>query len=277
MIDLSNVEKEIILLKATWEIINSAVNNVVFNPKKSDLFKTLEHQRYFGVLIIDLLSKPSGFSFVEKYVQELKNIYTTPNFNNDNSIANLTTAVNNIQNWLKQPVPLDEKGHYADEPMWFPSIEKSINPRFLREDIIFIYGNMSKHKFTQLTSVTNKIKCCFKKAGKEISEIEALLVLNDLHEHLDDNIFIFHAHHMAKHMNHIIWGIYDYLLPEFQKSIQYIGQNGRYKYTIPKGVSNNYTKNIYWELMNDVRSKPYIEKFNFAPDDLRNFYEVNNS
>lgn len=274
-LSFNDIEKEIILLKATWDIVSSAVNEIVFNPSKSALFQTSSHQKYFGILITDFLSEPSSIlGFDKKYIQELSNVCSTPQFNNRDSIQHLKIAVQNIQNWLGETIPFDKIGHYVDEPMWFPSINKSANPHFSREDIIFIYGNMSKHNFTRLDAVANKIRYCFRKNGVTISKTEALLVLEDLYDHLDDNVFIFHANHIAKHMNKIIWGIFYYLQPEFEKSIQYIGHEGEYKYTFPKNVNNGYAKELYWQLMNYIRSAPYLKDFDFPTDDLCNYYET---
>ena len=34
-----------------------------------------------------------------------------------------------------------------------------------------------------------------------------------------------------------------------------------YHFTYPKEINNNFAKSCYWDLMNEVRSKPYINKF----------------
>ncbi|KTF19466.1 hypothetical protein ATS76_02240 [Pseudoalteromonas sp. 10-33] len=70
-------------------------------------------------------------------------------------------------------------------------------------------------------------------------------------------------------INNIRWGIHLYLLPEFQRSHTWINRDeGSYKYLIPCNIKTQFTKNCYWELMNEVRRKPHVQPFS-ADKDLK--------
>ena len=74
-------------------------------------------------------------------------------------------------------------------------------------------------------------------------------------------MLLYHSSIVAKYLNDIRWGIQDYLIKEFEESIQF-KEHGRYEYTIPKSITTDIDQYIYWELMNEVRQKPYVSKFN---------------
>jgi hypothetical protein len=81
-----------------------------------------------------------------------------------------------------------------------------------------------------------------------------------LYEQLHDDILNYHASTVAELLNNIRWAIHDHLLPEFRQS--YRKTSGiLYTYKIPSAVSTPNGENLYWELMNHVRSGPIIERF----------------
>src|SRR5687768_1549344 len=58
---LTDAEIEVIVLKAVWELIDSAVNYVVLSiggedPHSEIRFHTPIHQRFFNIVLVDLLS-----------------------------------------------------------------------------------------------------------------------------------------------------------------------------------------------------------------------------
>jgi hypothetical protein len=58
---LSNIEEEVVFLKAPKEIIDSMVNFEVLtlhgnDPDSSILFKASIHQRFFNIVLVDFLS-----------------------------------------------------------------------------------------------------------------------------------------------------------------------------------------------------------------------------
>lgn len=71
-----------------------------------------------------------------------------------------------------------------------------------------------------------------------------------------------HGSTIAEFLNNIRWGIYEYLKPEFSRSLVRDTKNPpRYWHTYPEDIKNEFAKNCYWDLMNEVRSDPYLRKF----------------
>jgi hypothetical protein len=58
---------------------------------------------------------------------------------------------------------------------------------------------------------------------------------------------------------------HEYLQPEFQRSIVWESHDPpKYRYTCPREVVAPFAKGCYWDLMNEVRSPPYMRRFKVA-------------
>jgi hypothetical protein len=91
---------------------------------------------------------------------------------------------------------------------------------------------------------------------------DALLALADFYERFHTDILAYHASTIAEFLNNIRWGIYEYLQPEFKRSIVWKSREPpNYGYTYPKDVTAEFAKRCYWDLMNEVRSPPYVRRF----------------
>ncbi|GAG41707.1 unnamed protein product, partial [marine sediment metagenome] len=132
-----------------------------------------------------------------------------------------------------------------------------------RIDFTEICGNISKHNFSRLSGVIHKLIEIFKNNSLPLSEENALLIIDEFYEWFHTNIFTYHSSAIAEFVNNIRWGVYEYLQPEFQQSIVFENDEHprRYHYTYPKKINNSFAKSCYWDLMNDIRSKPYMNKF----------------
>lgn len=257
----TNTEKEVIFLKAITELIDSMVNYEVLDllgndPYSEVCFRTRTHQKYFYIVLLDFLSCPDEKVLGKKqsYLEAIRAICQSPNFNKNNSIKNLIKSTQEFINWLKQEVQVEE---------WLPFINTETILSLKRVEFIKICGNISKHNFTRLSGVANKIIGIFKKNAINISFEDALSILDDFYEKFHFDILNYHGSTIAEFLNNIRWGIYEYLQPEFHQSIVYEGTEHpkKYHYTYPKEINNNFARNCYWDLMNEVRSKPYMNKF----------------
>jgi hypothetical protein len=91
---------------------------------------------------------------------------------------------------------------------------------------------------------------------------ESLLALTDFYERFHTDILNYHSSTIAEFLNNIRWGIYEYMQPEFHRSIVWeSGDPPKYRYIYPDAVTSRLAKECYWELMNEVRSAPYMRKF----------------
>lgn len=264
VLKLNNIEKEILILKAVWELISNAVNFATLDlhhkdPDSSIMFKTGYHQKYFSIILVDLLSKPAGFFEIkESYLFALQEVCNDPNFNCTNTIGSLRKSVDAFQEWLDKDVSYDSE--HMSRKLWFPSIDKEINLKIYRSEFIKICGNISKHSFSRLTGISKKIVEIFKRSNEEISLTDALMILEEFYGQFHDDIFIYHGSSIAEFLNEIRWGIYEYLQPEFKNSIV-MEEPPFYRYTYPPNLENKYAKTLYWDLMNEIRSQPYMPRF----------------
>ena len=256
----SGVEQEVIILKAVEELIDSMVNFELMDllgndPDSNILFKSPTHQRFFNIILVDFLSRtdPSGPIEQTSYLGGLSKIVENPYFNENNSVHNLKVATQEFKDWLEQEVEVD---------VWLPSIDTDTKLKISRFDFLKMTGNISKHNYLRAIGVANDLKDILLKSGITVDIKEALLALAEFYERFHTDILNYHSSTIAEFLNNIRWGIYDYLQPEFKKSIVWEGGSPpKYHYTYPKGIQSEFAKACYWELMNEVRREPYMRRF----------------
>lgn len=258
----NNTEKEVIILKAVQELINSMVNYSIFdvfgtNPDVDVWFKTEIHQKYFNIILVDFLSCFDDNFLGEKlsYLEALQLICKSPNFNKNNSINSLTLSTKEFVDWLRKEVLIKK--------IWLPAKNIETDLSIKRIEFIKICGNISKHNFSRLSGVVRDLIEIFKRNKINLSNEDILLILGEFYEWFHTNIFAYHSSAIAEFLNNIRWGIYEYLQPEFQRSIVFENTEHpqKYHYTYPADVKIEFAKNCYWDVMNEVRSKPYMNKF----------------
>ncbi len=260
--NLNKIEKEIIYLLAAMNFIDEMVNfNLLDLHGKTDeselIFKTDIHQKFFNIMLVDFLSCTDKMILNEEipYLRALSNVCTNPSFNQGNSISFLSKSVDNFKEWLNKDILVKK--------VWLPSIELETDLSIKRIEFIKICGNLSKHNFTRLSGVVNELINIFQRNGHNLTFENSLLIFEDFFVWFHENILNYHGSAICEFLNNIRWGIYEYLKPEFNQSIEYIENDElkRYKYTYPDGVDNLFAKNCYWELMNKIKLKPYMNKF----------------
>jgi len=260
VIKSSGIEQEILILKAAKELIDSMVNFELMSllgndPNSNILFKSITHQRLFNIILVDFLSctDPMGPVKQTSYLGGLREIVNNPYFDENDSVHNLKVATQEFKDWLEQEVEVD---------VWLPSIDKETKLDISRFNFLKMTGNISKHNYLRAIGVAEELKEILSKSGITVDINEALLALAEFHERFHTDILNYHSSTIAEFLNNIRWGIYDYLQPEFNKSIVWEGGHPpKYHYTYPKGIQSEFAKACYWDLMNEVRSKPYMRRF----------------
>lgn len=256
--NFNRAEHEVIGLKAIIETIDSMINFEIFelkgySPDTEVYFYSTTHQKYFYIILVDFLSKmDEKLSGKRKTCCDLLiDICENPSFDQKNSISFLKTPVSSLIKWLDEEVEIES---------WFPSIDKDIVLKLKRFDFITICSNISKHNFARLTNTSEKLIQIFKKNNICIDLQKALIIIDEFYERFFHDILIYHGSNLVEMLNNIRWGIHKYLLPEFNKSFKRI-DSICYEYAYPKDVNLDFSKVCYWELMNYVRSKPIVKKF----------------
>jgi len=256
------IEKEIIYLLAIKGLIDEMVNYEMIlllgeSPSSEIRFKTMTHQKFFNILLVDFLSRSDTriIGETQPYLQALTSVCANPHFNEHDSVNSLKDSTKAFTDWLDKEITV--------EKLWLPSIELETNLSIRRREFIKICGNISKHNFTRLSGVTRELIEIFLRNKIKLGDIDALAIISDFYDWFHRDIFNYHSSAIAEFLNNIRWGLYEYLLPEFQHSIVFENDEHpkKYHYTYPSEVDNRFAKECYWDLMNEIRSKPYMNKF----------------
>lgn len=254
--NFTNLELEIIGLKVAIDTLDSMVNRQMLEHVGAQaFFPTEQHQKLFFILLNDFLAKktdavlmPGNLSCFEN----VEKITNHPLLKVDGSTAALKAALDIFSKWLKKEVDLT---------IWAPSLDMELPLHLSREKIIYFASNMSKHHFGHLTDVVKQINNLL--PDQEQPRHNIISALESVYSELNDNILNYHGSTIAEMLNNIRWGIHEYLSPEFHRAYQKT-DDIFYKFDIPKDIKTDFARSCYWEIMNSVRSKPYIERFSVA-------------
>lgn len=263
-LSLSDLEIEVIVLKASLDLIDDMVNRETmcfyFCEHSSEAevgFTTETHQAYFSILLVDFLSRPRGFFISsENYLHRLNAISECPLLG-DSKVEALSGAVKSFRSWLEEKA--------TDVQTWFPTLNLEIDLAIERQLFITICGNMSKHNFTQQTWQAKKLQKLLRENDCNFPIDKCLMALEDFYTRFGEDILLYHATMLAKFLNDIRWGIYEYAHAERSQSVvKWYDENSgltRYKYKYPPGVCSRLGKTSYWDLMNAVMKPPPIPRF----------------
>ena len=260
VVTLTDIEKEVVVLKAIKELVDSIVNLEVLTLSDKDpaevRFRSMTHAKFFNLVLVDVLSKIDEKGFVEPntYLSYLAAITKNPHFNVDGSVDDLAASTQQFRDWLD--------ARFSREKVWLPSIETEMELGLSRIELIKIGGNICRHNFLRAVGISMDVQKIMARNGVDITLDQALLVLPDLNEWLHGDMFLYHSSTIAEFLNNIRWGIYTYLQPEYSRSIvMKDGDPPSYDYTYPDGVVTAFGKDCYWCLMNEVRTAPYVRRF----------------
>ena len=273
-IEYSPLEREIITLAAVWDLIGSMVHYAHFEKDhrldNSILrFKTREASKLFLIILADFLSLPrdgkfgltrptAAGSLGQTYLGHLHHVASEPELPGD--VTLLTSSVISFAEWLD--------GFAEVEDVWLPAIERNGTLRVRRMDYLKNCGTISKHGFTRLGDVVGKLRKILFENGTEVDEGQAYLVMPQFQEWFQDNVFIASSTRVAWHLNEIRWGIFRYLVCEFRRAYtptEIVSGAQMYVYDVPHEITNPLVRSMYWDLMNDMRSPPYMPRFTVDP------------
>lgn len=257
---MTAIEEEVILLKAIKEQIDEMVNLEVLHligtdPNSSVMFRTSTHCKFFNIVLVDFLSRTDKRASVKQtsYLGALSSICNSPNFDSAQSVTSLKESTKVFIDWLEKEVEVST---------WFPSISTEVDVKIKRVTFLKMCGDISKHNFLRAVGVAEDLKETLDLSGVTITIDDALLALTDFYERFHSDILIYHASTIAEFLNNIRWGMYEYLQPEFHRSIVWESRNPpKYRYTYPLEVNTRFAQECYWELMNEVFNPPYIPRF----------------
>lgn len=257
---LSSIENEVILLSNIYDHIGEMVNFSLMDIRGDDpncmiMFKDMNQRKLFFIILCDFLSKTDQKGPIKQtsFLNGLVEICRNPQFSNNDSEFELKIVVNTFVAWLQEKSDID---------IWMPSINQQVKLAISRLDAIKMCGDVSKHNYLRAIGVADKLREVMKSSGLEINQEQALLALPDFYERFHEDILIYLSSHICEFLNNIRWAIHSYLQPEFNQS--YHKPNDElimYSFRVPETIASSYARNCYWNLMNKLRSKPYMQKF----------------
>ena len=265
MTPYTGIEREAVVLQITVETINAMVNHEVlgFSRDASAMqvsFKSLSQQALFNVLLADLM-EPVDEKLLgrrESLLATLSNVVATPLLGNAAEARGLQDAVAALVSWLEEEITVD---------IWLPSIDADVILKLRRKEFIAICGNVAKHNPSRLTRKAERLQKLLEAAGVTIGPRDALRALGDFHDRFHRDILIYHATYLAQLLNDIRWGIHEYLQSVYQSA--YVppmpGAGTHYSFRYPNGLDDPFARDRFWELMNGVRSGPWIQRFTADP------------
>jgi hypothetical protein len=270
----NETEQEVIALNAVWNLIDEMVNWNIF--VKTDVVKdvtlipsTGTHQQLFNILLLDFLTvmdagafdlpRPAnGSSEADKsYLFYLNRIAASPQLNPLSGHL-ISTPTKLFTNWLETECTV--------EGVWLPTIEVQATLTLKRISFIKICGNIAKHSFAGLSRNSKDIAGILSANGVEIEDDQRFLVIPDFYEWFHRNILSYHLGAIAEFLNNIRAGIYDYLLPEWNRAYKQDKDDPtKYSYLVPDTCNRPLSRNMYWDLMNEVRAGLYMPRFEVTP------------
>lgn len=253
----TDLEYEIIGLKVAVDTIDSMVNHQMLeflgtSPAMETRFPNNPHQKLFYILLTDFLSRKTEASLLPgelSVLEQLGVIVSDPAFEKDESAAKLKSAHKALSDWLAKEIIVE---------VWTSSLNLQLSLPLTRHDIVYFAGNMSKHHFGHLSAVIGKIYKLMDDQNRPRHDL--IPALESVYAELHDNILNYHASTIAEMLNNIRWGIHDYLEPEFKRAYRKT-DDIFYEFEVPVGIKTDFARSCYWDLMNSVRGKPYINRF----------------
>jgi hypothetical protein len=267
---LTSTEHESIVLRLAWSQIDDMVNYEMFaTPTGVEdvtlMFRSTTHQRLFNVLLVDFLSQPNEWPFglpmpargaaksERSVLFHLKRICDAPQFSSSSG-STIKPPLDALMQWLEAECEI--------EKVWLPSINLETTLRVPRVSFIKICGNIAKHSFARLSTNVGDICKILKANGTAIDGEQGYLVLPEFYEWFHTNVFSYHSSAIAEFLNNLRWGIYDYLRPELLRSFRRDTPSlMKYRYEYPSDCISPVARAMYWDLMNSVRSEPYMPRF----------------
>lgn len=206
---------------------------------------------------MDFLSKPDGdiFNVNEPILKFLKYEDKKPNFNFYNSVDGLKETASNFDSWLAKEIII--------EHLWLPSVEIQCDLRITRKELLEICGTALKHNLFKLTRQAIKVQKLMLRNGFDI-EIENIFpAFDDFTGYIHEGGYLtYMGQTVVEFLNSIRFEIHEYLSIEYSKSYKKDGSEvGKYVYSYPEFVKNSFGQTMYWDLMNQVRSGPYMKRF----------------
>ena len=261
-ITLNDIEKEVLAINSVINTIDESVNNNILDllgdEDKAVLFKTEYHHRYFNIQLVDFFSEKNK----ENMLDYLNKVFDNPQLNPNFEIILVKEKINKLINWYNSDVEFE---------VYFSELSLTKNLIISRKNIVKICGNMTKHSIKHLSYVQDQLKEILSQNNVNIDRVDVRLLMNDFYSIFNNDYLLRYSSNIAKMLNDIRWYLHYYLLPVYRDSIKKDSNiPQKYSYIIPSNIIDEYSKSIYWDLMNKTRLGPFVKVFE-VPSCLKDY------
>ncbi|PZM77156.1 MAG: hypothetical protein DKT66_28365 [Candidatus Melainabacteria bacterium] len=262
----SELEKEVMLLLAAWELILDLVNydklEMDYFKEGTVMFQNDAQRRLFHVLFADFLSAPRYEAFrpgmtekdkTESFMRLLTRVVEKPLLSTE--VKPLKKAIDNIDKFFGEKFVLND--------MWLPTIDRHATIKIDPKTLLLLCGNHVKHSFSRLEIDARALVKVFKENDIDIGIDEVFMILPEL---LEWFLIVYYQNEksIVNLLNELRWGLYRYIREEFERSFfwkePYMGVR-QYGFNVPKECATRIGSHCYWELMNAVRREPNFPLF----------------
>ena len=273
---MNATETETIILNTAWQHINGMVNRSMLVGYRQDqpttlLPETREHALLFVIRLRDFLSEirafgadsvpfglcraPTDQSPIDRtFIFHLMQVCNAPSFGeNAERLREQTEA---FAHWLE--------GSFDASAVNLGHIDLVSDIRVERYRYLQMCGDIAKHSIPRLSVNARHLRKLLELAGHDITEEQSYLAIPNFFDWFFNDCFCYSISQIAEFLNNILWAIYEYLLPEFQRAWYRI-DDLKYGYRFPHDMTQPVARAIYWELMNRVRQRPWVPAFTVCP------------
>ena len=268
--EVTDIEREAIVLNAVLGMIDDMVNHAIFMPLGEKKFETnllpttSEALRQFGTLLRDFLSPVTGrsggplpFGLPKPPNGDLATDHTTLFYLRligadpliGTAIEPLRETVSAFAEWLEERAFVPK--------VWLSNISVELDLKIKRIDFIRISGDIGKHNFLRLAGQARRIQSILAENGVTIDEGEAYLAIPDAWDWFHTHLFAFHASNIAEFLNNIRYGIRHYVAPVAKQSFVQIDEF----FDRPNGIADRFARAQYFELMQSSLKQPNYPLF----------------
>jgi len=252
-----------IALEAVGDIANHALlelTDVSSFPGEAEVrFPSRVYQQLFLARLLDFAKEGGDASLTGvngSCLSVLQAACESRCFDQNNSVSSLKESTAALDDWLAAKTPLK---------LWLPSLDIEAILNVPRIEFLCISGNQAKHNLSRLTGLSKRIESLLRDHGHDVALEQVPLALDDFREHLQEDYFSYYGTWLVELLNNVRWSLQEYLLPTFKASFKRVPDDDvRYTYEYPAAIANPVPRAWFWRLMNNVRSGPYLKRFEGA-------------
>jgi hypothetical protein len=251
---MNAIEEEVIILNCVLEATQDLLSGWLITPlpPKDGVIiqiapKDMLEKRLFAILLLDLISPLDTGLFPGAHktaVEKLMDIGLNPQVGGKQLGKRVSKAAKAFQVWLDKEFEYD----------FDSSVQKRIQVKFTRHEVLKFCGNYKKHFGYRLGAVLQKMSKIYTKAGVQISGDESLVLLEDIENWLYEDVFAYHFTKICEHLSEINNSILAYLAAVHKKRFKQIDDTF-YKFSMPRSIKSRIGRSQFYQLLNRIRSR----------------------